>query len=212
MLKGFRSAALGAVLILTPALYAQDNSWVISPQDSAANFSVKHMLITTEHGSMGGLKGTVTYDPKDPSKDVVNATLDVSTINTNNSTRDEKLKADYFDLQKFPTIAFQSTKVVRAGNGQLTVTGNLTIKGTTRQVVLAVDGPSAVVKDAQGRSKIGLSATTKLSRKDYGIVGSALDSAVEAGGIIVSDEVSLELDIELLPPSQAGIVGPAKPK
>ena len=212
MVNGLRSAVLGAVLILVPALQAQDNSWVISPQDSAASFTVKHLVFTTEHGSMGGMKGTVIYDPKDPSKDTVDATLDVSTLNTNNAKRDDQVKTDFFEVQKFPVVAFKSTKVVSAGQGKLTVTGNLTIKGTTKQVVLAVDGPFPPVKDAQGRTKIGLHATTKISRKDFGITGTALDGAIDTGGIVVSDEVLLELDAELLPPSQAGIVGPAKPK
>jgi polyisoprenoid-binding protein YceI len=212
MLKGFASAALGAVLILVPALHAQDNSWAIAPLDSFANFTVKHMVFTTARGSMGGMKGTVTYDPKDPSKDSVEATLDVATFNTNNAKRDDQVKTDFFEVQKFPVITFKSTRVVSAGTGKLTVTGNLTIKGITKQVVLAVDGPYPPLKDAQGRTKVGLQAITKISRKDYGIIGTQLDGAVETGGIIVSDEVSLELDIELVPTSQAGIVGPAKPK
>jgi polyisoprenoid-binding protein YceI len=210
------SATLGAVLILAPALCAQNNSqnnsWVFSPQDCYANFTVKHLVFTTERGSMGGMKGSVIYDPADPSKDMVEATLDVNTLNTNNATRDNQVKTDFFEVQKFPVISFKSTKVVSAGPGKLTVTGNLTIHGITKQVVLAVDGPFPPMKDAQGRTKVGLQATTTISRKDYGITGTALDGAIDTGGIVVSDEVSLELDIELLPPSQAGIVGPAKPK
>ena len=201
------------LLLLAPILFAQDNSWTISPLDSFANFTVRHLMVSTVHGGMGGFKGTVVYDPKDPSKDVVDATIDVNTLNTGVAKRDDQVKTDYFDVQKFPVIAFKATKVVQVSPGKLSMTGNLTIKGTTRQVVLAVEGPSQPVKDAQGRSKIGLEATTKISRKDYGIVGTALDGALEAGGLIVSDEVSIELDIELMPTSQAGIVGPAaKPK
>jgi polyisoprenoid-binding protein YceI len=213
MLNCFTRAAMGAVLLMAPA-FAQppDNTWAIAPLDSSANFTVKHLLISTEHGSMGGMKGTVIYDPKDPSKDSVEATLEVSTINTNNPTRDEKLKTEYFDVKQFPQIVFKSTKVFKAGTDRLRMTGNLTIKGTTKQVVLEVQGPSQAVRDAQGRQKVALTATAKVSRKDFGITGDALDSALETGGIIVSDEVSLELDIELMLPSQAGIVGPAKPK
>ncbi len=204
---------LGAILMLGPALYAQDaapNTWAISTIDSYANFTVKHLVITTVRGSMGGMKGTVVYDPKDPSKDSVEASLDVSTFSTNNAKRDDQVRTDFFEVQKSPLITFKSTKVVRAGAGKLKVTGNLTIKGITKQVILNVDGPSRPVKDAQGRTKVGVAATTKISRKDFGIVGTQLDGAVEAGGIIVSDEVSLELDIELLPPAQTSIVGPAK--
>jgi polyisoprenoid-binding protein YceI len=217
MLNRFTGALAGALLMLAPAAFAQgtaapDNTWTIAPLDSSANFTVKHLLISTEHGGMSGMKGTVIYDPKDPSKDSVEATLDVSTINTNNPTRDEKLKTEYFDVKQFPLITFKSTKVFKAGTGRLRMIGNLTIKGTTKQVVLEVQGPSPAVKDAQGRQKIALTATAKVSRKDFGITGDALDSALEGGGIIVSDEVSIELDIELMLPSQTGIVGPAKPK
>lgn len=213
MQKRFYGALLGVALFLVPAIYAQDaapNAWAISTIDSYANFTVKHLVITTVRGSMGGMKGTVVYDPKDPSKDSVEASLDVSTFSTNNAKRDDQVRTDFFEVQKSPVITFKSTKVVRAGAGKLKVTGNLTIKGITKQVILNVDGPSRPVKDAQGRTKVGVAATAKISRKDFGIVGTQLDGAVEAGGIIVSDEVLLELDIELLPPSQTSIVGPAK--
>jgi len=210
MRKILSGGAVFGVLCFSQALPAQDNSWTISPLDSFANFTVKHLMISTVHGTAGGMKGTVSYDPKDPSKDIVDATIDVNTLNTGVAKRDEQLKTDYFDMKKFPVIEFKSTKVVRVGAGKLRMTGNLTIKGTTRPVVLAVDGPSPMVKDAQGRSKIGLTATTKISRKDFGIVGTALDGAVEAGGIIVSDEVALELDIELMPAAAATPVAAAK--
>ena len=209
MLKHLACSA-GAFLLLVPGLFAQDNKWAISPFDSFANFTVKHLVISKASGKIGGMKGTVIYDPKDPSKDSVEATLDVKTFNSGVDKRDEQVKTDYFEVAKYPTITFKSTNVKAASDGGLTVTGNLTIKGTTKQVVLDVDPPSQPVKDAQGRSKIGISATTKISRKDFGVVGAALDGAVEAGGIIVSDQVSIELDLELMPPSQTNIVGPAK--
>jgi polyisoprenoid-binding protein YceI len=206
-----------ALFLMAPVLFAQvpkapaanSNEWNIAPLDSSANFSVKHLVVSTEHGSMSGMKGKVIYDPKDPSKDSVEATLDVATINTNNQKRDDQLKSDFFDQPHFPQIIFKSTKVWKDGSGNLQMSGNLTIKGHTKPVVLAVEGPSPAVKDAQGRTKIAVSATTKISRKDFDIVGTPLDGAIETGGIVVSDEVSLELDLELVPPSQAGIIGPA---
>lgn len=204
-------AALCALLLVGPALHAQDNSWTISPLDSFANFTVRHMMMTKVHGTVGGMKGTVIYDAKDPTKARVEATLDLSTISTGVAKRDDQLKTDYFDTKKFPLIEFKSTRVAKAGTGKLTMTGNLTIKGVTKQVVLAVDGPSKMMKDAQGRSKIGLTATTKISRKDFGIVGTALDGVVEAGGIIVSDEVAIELDMELMPNTAGGAPAAAVP-
>jgi polyisoprenoid-binding protein YceI len=207
MLKHLACAA-GAVLLLIPGLFAQDNNWVISPNDSFAHFTVKHLVFSKAQGTMGGMKGTVTYDPKDPSKDSVEATLDVNTFNTGTQARDDQVKNDFFEVSKYPTITFKSTKVAAASDGGLTVTGNLTIKGTTRQVVLELEPPSPPIKDAQGRPKIAITATTKISRKDYGIVGTALDGAVEAGGIVVSDQVSLELNLELMRPAQAAAKHP----
>jgi len=209
MLKHLACSA-AVFLLLAPGLFAQDNKWVISGFDSFANFTVRHLMITKAGGKIGGMKGTVIYDPKDPSKDSVEATLDVKTFATGEPKRDAQVTTDYFEVAKYPTITFKSTKVTGASDGGLTVTGDLTIKGTTKQVVLDVEPPSPPVKDAQGRTKIGITATTRISRKDFGIVGTALDGAVEAGGIIVSDQVSIELDLELMRPSQAGIVGPAK--
>ena len=199
MLNRSTGAALGAILFLVPAVHAQEDSWTISPLDSFANFTVKHLMVSTVHGSMGGLRGTVFYDPNDPSKDAVDATLDVSTFSTGVAQRDEQVKTDYFAVKTWPVVRFRSTRVFKAGPGRLRMTGNLTIKNTTKQVVLEVEGPSQMVKDAQGRRKIGLTATAKISRKDFGIVGTALDGAIETGGIVVSDEVSIELDIELMP-------------
>lgn len=195
--------AVCLILAFTPALCAQATSWTIAPLDSFANFTVTHLLISKVHGSMGGMKGTVIYDPKDPSKDVVETTLDVGTLNTGTAGRDDELKANYFDAKKFPLIEFKSTKVSRTGAGKLQMTGNLTMKGVTRQVTLDISGPSQVVKDAQGRQKMSVMATTSISRKDFGIVGTKLDSALEGGGIIVSDQVDLELDIELTPTAPA---------
>lgn len=203
MLNRFAAIAVGAGLVLAPGLFAQDNQWTISGYDSFANFSVRHLMISKASGKIGGIKGTVIYDPKDPSKDAVDVTLDVNTFFTGEPKRDVQVKTDYFEVQKYPTMSFKSTKVAAAADGGLTITGNLTIKGTTKQVVLAAEKPIGPVKDAQGRTKVGVSATTKISRKDFGIVGTALDGVVEAGGIIVSDQVSIDLDIELTPPAAA---------
>jgi polyisoprenoid-binding protein YceI len=199
MTSRFASAALITILVLIPALRAEENTWVVSPMDSFANFTVKHLMVSTVHGSMGGLKGTVLYDPDDPSRDMVDVTLEVSTLNTGVTARDDQVKRDYFDIKEFPVVRYKSMRVFKAGPGRLRMTGNLTIRNVTKPVVLEVEGPSQMVKDAQGRQKIGLTATTKISRKDFGIVGTALDAAVETGGIIVSDDVSIELDIELMP-------------
>jgi polyisoprenoid-binding protein YceI len=132
--------------------------------NSFANFTVKHLMVSTVHGSMGGLKGTVLCDPNDPSEDMVDVTLEVCTFNTGVAARDEQVKSDYFDIKEFPVVRYKSTRVFKAGPDRLRMTGSLTIRNVTKPVVLEVEGPSQMVKDARGRQKIGLTATTKISR------------------------------------------------
>lgn len=154
------------------------------------------MMISTVRGQFGGVKGTVVYDPKAPTTSTVQATIDCTTINTGEPKRDSDLKgAEFFDIQHYPVMTFKSTKVEVAGAGALKVTGNLTINAITRSVVLKVDGPTGPIKDTQGREKLGLNATTRVSRKDFGIL---YNPVMETGGVAVSDEVQINLDIELI--------------
>jgi polyisoprenoid-binding protein YceI len=172
------------------------DAWRIDPNHSAAFFSVRHLMISTVRGQMNGITGSVQYDPKHPTAGSVEASIDCRTVNTGVAKRDEQMKGpDFFDTKKYPMMKFKSKKVESAGPDKLRVTGDLTINATTRQVVLDVDGPSAPVKDAQGRQKIGLSAATKINRKDFGIVW---NEVLDNGGVAVADEVSITMDIELI--------------
>jgi polyisoprenoid-binding protein YceI len=183
-------------LALAPVLRAQPGSWHIDPLHSLAEFSVKHMMISTVRGQFGGVKGNIVYDPKHPAASTVEATIDCSTVNTGEPKRDADLRsAEFFDIQRYPTMKFKSTHVEAAGPGKLLVTGNLTINAVTRPVVLIVDGPNGPVIDTNGREKLGLNATTKVSRKAFGIL---YNPVMETGGVAVSDEVSINLDIELI--------------
>jgi len=187
---------LAAALACAATLRAQPVSWHIDPLHSLAEFSVRHMMISTVRGQFGGVKGTIVYDPKAPTASTVQATIDCTTINTGEPKRDSDLKgAEFFDIQHYPTMTFKSTKVEVAGAGALKVTGNLTINAITRSVVLKVDGPTGPIKDTQGREKLGLNATTKVSRRDFGIL---YNPVMETGGVAVSDEVQINLDIELI--------------
>jgi polyisoprenoid-binding protein YceI len=142
------------------------------------------------------VKGAVLYDPKNPKKSSVEATIDCSTINTGEPKRDSDLKtAEFFDVAHYPVITFKSKRVDTAGRGKLKVTGDLTINAITRQVILDVEGPTQPIKDTQGREKIGVSGTTKVSRKEYGILYNPI---METGGVAVSDEVTIVLEIELI--------------
>lgn len=189
-------AFLIAGTLLPLGLHAQAVNWRIDPLHSSAQFSVRHMMISTVRGQFGGVKGSILYDSKDPSKSSVEATIDCTTVNTGEPKRDSDLKtAEFFDVQKYPVMKFKSTKVEAAGPGKLKVTGDLTINAITKTVILQVDGPTPPIKDTQGREKIGVSGTTTISRKSFGIL---YNPVMEAGGVAVSDEVAIVLEIELI--------------
>jgi polyisoprenoid-binding protein YceI len=192
-----RSIALScAALIAAGAGSAEVTTWHIDPLHSMAEFSVRHMMISTVRGHFGGVKGTILYDPKNPAADRVEATIDCSTISTGEAKRDSDLKgAEFFDVKKYPMMKFRSKRVEVTGEGKLRITGDLTINATTREVVLDAEGPTAEIKDTQGRIKVGVQATTKISRKEFGIL---YNPVMETGGVAVSDQVSIELEIELI--------------
>ena len=185
----------GLATTLSPVLRAQAVTWRIDPSHSSAQFSVRHMMISTVRGQFGGVKGTVVYDPKNPAASTVDATIDVTTINTGQSKRDSDLKSEeFFDVKRYPVMKFKSKSIEAAGPDKLKVTGDLTINAITRPVVLDVDGPTPPIRDPQGREKVGVNATTKVSRKEFGILYNPI---MESGGITVSDEVSIVLELEL---------------
>jgi polyisoprenoid-binding protein YceI len=152
------------------------------------------MMISNVKGQFTAVTGVITLDETDIAKSHLEASIDVASVQTRDAQRDAHLKsADFFDVEKFPTLSFKSTRVARSGEGELAVTGDLTIHGVTREVVFAVEGPSAPAKDPWGNTRIGLSATTKISRKDYGLTWNA---ALETGGILVGDDVAITLDVQ----------------
>lgn len=185
--------------ILVPFLLATATfaaTYQIDAGHSSANFTVKHMMVTNVRGSFSGVSGQVVYDAKNVAATKVEATINAETVNTNQAKRDAHLKTpDFFDVATFPTIQFVSTKVTPAGKGKFKVLGNLTMHGVTKPVVLMVEGPAPEVKDANGGFRTGASATTKISRKDFGLTW---NKVLEAGGVTVSDEVAIELDLQFI--------------
>src|SRR5580700_4521322 len=146
--------ALGMAAILVPALRAQTVTWRIDPLHSSAQFSVRHMMISTVRGQFGGVRGTILYDPKTPATSSVEATIDCSTVNSGEPKRDSDLKtAEFFDVKRYPVMKYKSKRVEVSGPGKLKVTGDLTINAITQQVILDVDGPTAPIKDTLGREK-----------------------------------------------------------
>ena len=184
-----------AIMAAVPALAA--DTYKIDGAHTQATFAVKHLLISTVRGDFGKTEGVVVLDDVDTTRSTVQATIDVASVNTREEKRDTHLKSpDFFDAAKFPTITFKSTKVEKAGDGHK-VTGDLTIRGVTKSVVLAVSGPTAEVKDPYGNAKRGLSATTKNNRKDFGVS--------YGPNAVVGDEVSITIDAELtkdVPPAK----------
>jgi polyisoprenoid-binding protein YceI len=189
-----------------PAAAAE--TYQIDASHSVAAFTVRHMLVSNVRGELGPITGTVVYDPADPTKSTVEATIDVTGITTRDAKRDGHLKsADFFDVAKFPTATFKSTKVEKDGD-KLKVTGDLTLRGVTKPVVLSVDNPSQEIGiKAYGIFKSGTAATTKINRKEFGVSWSAL---TDSGGAVVGDEVAVNLELELNRPDPAA--KPAAPK
>jgi polyisoprenoid-binding protein YceI len=188
------TAGLAAALSL-PAT-AATSTWQLDPMHTAAQFSVKHLAISTVRGGFSNVKGSVLFDDADITKSSVDVTIDVSTVDTRTPDRDKDLKSDkFFDVAHYPTMTFKSTKVEQAGAGKLKVTGDLTIRGTTKSVVLDVDGPTAPVKDPWGNQRSAITATTKINRQDFGVKWNA---TMDNGGVVVGDEVSITIDAEMV--------------
>jgi len=175
-------------------LQPSTTTWNIDPAHATAEFKVRHMMMTNVKGQFSKVTGVLTLDEEDVTKSRVEATIEASSINTGQADRDTHLKsADFLDVEKFPTLTFASTEVKRAEDGELQVEGNLTICGVTREVTFAVEGPAAPAKDPWGNTRMGFSATTKINRKDFGLTWNA---ALEAGGILIGDQVTITLEVE----------------
>ena len=172
------------------------STWNIDPVHSVAEFKVKHMMISNVKGQFTRIKGVLSLDETELTKSRVEASIDAASINTRDEQRDGHLKsADFFDVEKFPTLSFKSTKITRVADGELAVAGELTIHGAARNVVFTVEGPTAPGKDPWGNTRIGLSATTKINRKDFGLTW---NTSLETGGILVGDEVTITLDVQFI--------------
>jgi polyisoprenoid-binding protein YceI len=175
---------------------SESNQWVIDASHSNAGFTVKHMMITNVRGEFTQLEGKVSWDPKKPEATQIEATIDVASISTREEKRDGHLKSpDFFDVEKFPKITFKSKSVKAKSADELSVTGDLSIHGVTKEVVLEVEGPSAKATDPFGNVRVGATASTKIKREDFGLVWNA---ALEAGGVLVGNDVKITIDISLI--------------
>lgn len=154
------------------------------------------MMISNVKGSFSGISGTLVQDPANPSLSSIDASIDIGTVSTGDEKRDEHLKsADFFHHEQHPHMTFKSTKVEKKGDEEYSVTGDLTIHGITKPVTFAVEGPSLPAKDPWGNTRIGLSAITRINRKEFGL---SWNAALESGGILVGEEVQIMLDVQLI--------------
>jgi len=168
-------------------------TYQIDPAHTGAHFSVRHMMISNVRGEFTKVTGKIAWDAENPANSSIEATIDAASINTREPQRDGHLKsADFLDVEKYPALEFRSTEV-QGGDGELKVTGQLTIHGVTRTAVLDVEGPTPESRDPWGNVRIGASATTKINRKDYGLTW---NSTLETGGVLVGDEVKISIDLE----------------
>jgi polyisoprenoid-binding protein YceI len=199
-LRTMRPAIAFIVLTAASALpipaHAQAATWAIDPGHSAAQFAVRHMVVSNVKGQFDGPTGTVTFDPANIAGTLrVEAVIDARTINTRNPDRDKDLRSDaFFDVDRFPRITFKSKRAEAAAAGHLKLTGDLTMHGVTKEVVLDVEGPTAEIKDIWGSARLGASASTVLDRREFGLLYSSL---LEGGGAVVGNEVTITIDLEV---------------
>ena len=185
--------AILAILVTAAPAFAQ--TWQIDTAHSRAQFTVRHLMISDIRGDFGAVTGTVDYDGKDITKAKVNATIDVKSISTRVEKRDEHLKTDDFlDVANHPTMTFVSTSIKPAAGGKYSMTGNLTIRGTTKPVTFELTAPSGPIT-SRGTTKIGAAASGKINRKDFGV---KYHEVMDNGGLGVADEVFIQLDVELI--------------
>jgi polyisoprenoid-binding protein YceI len=171
-------------------------TYKIDPAHSSAQFTIRHMMITNVRGGFSGVQGTIEYDPDNPNESRVDVVIDATTINTLDPQRDAHLKnPDFLYVDQYPTITFKSKKITPAGGGEWKITGDLTIHGVTKEVILNAEGPTPEGKDPFGNTRIGASASTKIKRSDFGLTWNA---ALETGGILLGDDLKIELEVSAI--------------
>ncbi len=196
MNRNLMAALAVAGVALAAGASAQTSRWEIDPVHSVVGFSVRHMMVSNVRGEFTKFNGTVEGAGNDLTTAKISVVIDAASVNTREPKRDADLRSpNFFDVAKFPTLTFVSKKVERAGEGKLKVTGDLTIHGVTKEVVLDVDGPTAEAKDPWGGTRVGAHATTTINRKDYGLLW---NKTLETGGVLVGDDVVITIDVELV--------------
>lgn len=204
MMSGYLSRVVtggGLAAFLALPVFAGTTTYKIDPRHGSAQFAVTHLMISKVRGEFHAVNGTVIVDDSDITKSSVEVTIDASTIDTREPDRDKDLKSTHFlDVANYPTMTFKSTKVENGAAGHLKITGDLTIHGVTKSVVLDVTAPKSPIKDPWGLQRTAVSGTTKINRQDFGLTYSP---TLDNGGLVVGNEVEITLDVEMIvPPKQ----------
>jgi polyisoprenoid-binding protein YceI len=195
-MKRFRLPLLTAAVLSLAFSVPSSAAWELDPAHTGIHFKVRHLMVSSVRGDFGKFSGKVEYDEKAPLKSTAEIRIDAASIDTRIEKRDEHLKSpDFLDVAKFPTITFKSTGVRKAKGGGLAMSGDLTIRGVTKPVVLKIDGPSKAAKGLDGNLHVGGTATAKINRKDFGLTW---NKTLETGGVLVGDEIEVTIDLELV--------------
>ena len=190
-----KTAVIAMFLFLATPGLALSTPWEFDGAHTGVHFKVRHLMVSHVRGDFEKFSGKIVYDESDLTKSEADITIEAASINTRVAKRDEHLRSpDFLDVAKYPTITYKSRKVEKAGDGKLKMTGDLTIKGVTKEAVLDIEGPTPAIKDMQGYTRVGGSATTKINRKDFGLTWQKM---LEAGGVAVGDEVEIAIDLEI---------------
>ena len=186
------AAAIFAIAAVS-ARGAGTQTWNIDPVHSNVTFSVRHMMLSDVKGGFDKFSATVTANDDDPKSVEIDATIDATSVDTHSEKRDNHLKSpDFLDVKKYPTITFKSVKIEPDGDGKWKVTGDLTLHGVTKPVVLEVTGPTPEVQ-VMGSTRRGASATTTINRQDFGV---SFNKTLDSGGLVAGNEVAISIDVE----------------
>jgi polyisoprenoid-binding protein YceI len=185
-----------ALLFLAIPFFTYAATWQMDPAHSSFEFKIRHLTVSNVKGDFSKFQGVVTIDDQNITNLKVEVTIDAASIHTGHAQRDAHLRgSDFFDVTKYPTITFVSKKVTKTDANKLEVVGDLTIHGMTREIKVDVDGPTPEVKDPRGIFRRGATATTKINRRDFGLIWNRI---LDTGGLLVGDEVNIYVEVELV--------------
>jgi polyisoprenoid-binding protein YceI len=184
------------IIVFSFPVFAAESVWQIDPDHSSFQFKIRHLTVSNVKGVFSKSKGVVTIDDQNVASLKIDLAIEAASIDTNHSKRDDHLRnPDFFDVAKYPTVTFVSKKVTQNGPNKLKVTGDLTIRGVTKEVTVDVEGPTPEVKDPGGRLRRGATGETRINRKDFGMTWNRV---LDTGGLVVGDEVDISVDVELI--------------